>query len=197
MADERKVKDIMSPIEEYNFVNEDDRLCDALRILRDNHEKLQQNTPGNFHKTLFVKNTEGQIVGKFSTFDLIRGLVPESARKTDSKKQYYYRSLSMRAEEVEKEIKQIQERFHWFNTSFFDLVRQETQKKVSEVMSPIDPLLEENDSINKAVYLMFKENIRQPLVLRDGMIVGVVTLMCVFEELLSLAGDQCFWEGIS
>jgi CBS domain-containing protein len=187
----------MSPINEYNFVYEDDRLCDALRILRDNHEKIQLHTPGNFHKTIFVKNTGEQIVGKFSTFDLIRGLVPESAKKANVKKLYYYRSLSMRADEVEKEIKQIQERFQWLNTSFFDLVKQETQKKVKEVMSPIDPLLEENDSINKAVYLMFKENIRQPLVLRDGKIVGVVTLMCVFEELLTLAGDQCFWDGIS
>jgi predicted transcriptional regulator len=65
---------------------------------------------------------------------------------------------------------------------------------VKEIMSPIHPLLEEEDTINKAVYLMFKENIRQPLVARDGKIVGVVSIMCVLPELLSIAGDECFWQ---
>ena len=38
---------------------------------------------------------------------------------------------------------------------------------------------------------MFKENIRQPLVVRDGRIVGVINIMDIFPVLLDLAGDQC------
>jgi len=165
MAVEKRVKDIMSPIEEYNMVQEDDRLCDVLKILRDNYQKLQAREPGDYHKTLFVKNAGGQIVGKLSIFDLLRGLVPESA-KSVSPAFLHYRAISMRTGGVEKEIAAIQERFNWLDHSFFDLVKAETQKTVKEVMSPIHPLLEEEDTINKAVYLMFKENIRQPLVAR-------------------------------
>lgn len=193
MAEEKRVKDIMSRIEEYNMVSEDDRLCDVLKILRDNHQKIQAGVPGNYHKTLFVKNNSGQIVGKLSIYDLIRGLVPESARKT-SPSYLHYRALSMRSGEVEKEISAIQERFQWLDHSFFDLVKSETQKSVKEVMSRIDPLLEEEDTINKAVYLMFKENIRQPLVVKDGNIVGVVSIMCILPEILAAAGDECFWQ---
>ncbi len=193
MAVEKRVKDIMSPIEEYNMVQEDDRLCDVLKILRDNYQKLQAREPGDYHKTLFVKNAGGQIVGKLSIFDLLRGLVPESA-KSVSPAFLHYRAISMRTGGVEKEIAAIQERFNWLDHSFFDLVKAETQKTVKEVMSPIHPLLEEEDTINKAVYLMFKENIRQPLVARDGKIVGVVSIMCVLPELLSVAGDECFWQ---
>lgn len=193
MADEKRVKHIMSRIEEYNTVHEDDRLCDALKILGENHQRIKSGESGNFHKTLFVKDASGQIVGKLSIFDLIRGLVPESAKKT-SLSQLHYRALSMRAGEVEKEIAAIQERFQWLEHSFFDLVKAETGKTVKQVMSPIHPLLEEESSINKAVYLMFKENIRQPLVVRDGNIVGVVSLMCILPEILDLAEDSCFWQ---
>lgn len=193
MAVEKRVKDIMSPIEEYNMVQEDDRLCEVLKILRDNYQKLQAREPGDYHKTLFVKNAGGQIVGKLSIFDLVRGLVPESA-KSVSPAFLHYRAISMRTGGVEKEIAAIQERFNWLDHSFFDLVKAETQKTVKEVMSPIHPLLEEEDTINEAVYLMFKENIRQPLVARDGKIVGVVSIMCVLPELLSVAGDECFWQ---
>jgi predicted transcriptional regulator len=59
-------------------------------------------------------------------------------------------------------------------------------------MSPIHPLLEEDDTLNKAVYVMFKENIRQPLVIRDGRIVGVINIMDIFPVILEIAGDQCF-----
>lgn len=193
MADGKKVKDIMSRIEEYNTVQEDDRLCDALKILGENHQKIQAGESGSFHKTLFVKNPAGQIVGKLSIFDLIRGLVPESAKKMDLS-HLHYRTLSLRAGQVEREIAAIQERFQWLEHSFFDLVKAETHKTVKEVMSPVHPLLEEEDTINKAVYLMFKENIRQPLVVREGRIVGVVSLMCILPEILDIAGDKCFWQ---
>ena len=35
MARENRVKHIMAPIEEYNNVKENDRLCEAIRILMD------------------------------------------------------------------------------------------------------------------------------------------------------------------
>ncbi|NLI31533.1 MAG: CBS domain-containing protein [Deltaproteobacteria bacterium] len=196
MAAKKTVKEIMSVIEEYNLVLEDDRLCEALRIIRENHKKIQACEIGNFHKTLFVKNSAGDIVGKLSIYDLIRGLVPESVKKEGAAKPYY-RSISTKAAEVADEISEIQARFQWLDSSFFELVQKESQKKVRDVMSPIHPLLKEDDTINRAIYLMFKENTRQPLVVREGKIVGVVTLMDIFPELLEIAGDECFWEGIA
>ena len=40
MARENRVKHIMAPIEEYNIVKEDDRLCEAIRILMDTLPEL-------------------------------------------------------------------------------------------------------------------------------------------------------------
>jgi hypothetical protein len=130
-------------------------------------------------------------VGKLSLYDFVRGLVPEKAKAPDLSR-VYYRALSSRAAEVADEVGAVQERFEWLNHTFLDLVKQETQKKVREVMAPVHRLLEEEDTINKAIYVMFKENIRQPGVVRDGKLVGLVNLIDIFSELIVVAGDECF-----
>jgi predicted transcriptional regulator len=190
MPDEKRVKDIMEPIEAYETIGVDKRLCDALAIVKRKHDAMEAGEEGPFHKTVFVTDSEGRIIGKVSVYDVIRGLVPETMKDTDSSRAYYA-VLSSRAREVAEEVGEVQERFKWLGTSFFELVKQEVGKDLKDVMSPIHPLLEEDDGINKAVYIMFKEDVRQPLVVRGKEIVGVVNFMGIFEELLSIAGPSC------
>jgi CBS domain-containing protein len=185
------VKDIMCPIEEYEFVGMETTLCDVVALLKKNHEKTQADTKGAFHKTMFVKDESGKIVGKLSAYDLTKGLVPEPAKRPAISRSFYS-VLSSRALEVADEVNEMQQRFKWLHSSFRELIQQESRKKVKDIMSPVHPLLIEGDSINKAIYVMFKEEIRQPLVTRDGKIVGVVRLLEIFSELLEIAGDECF-----
>jgi len=67
----------MVPIAEYDKIDIDSQLCDALSILKRNYETLKTHGTGNFHKTLFVIDGDDKIVGKLSMYDLIRSLVPE------------------------------------------------------------------------------------------------------------------------
>jgi hypothetical protein len=191
MAKELTVGQVMAAIKEYNTVPAEAPLCDALFVLKANLKKIESGEKGRLHKTMFVVDGSGRIIGKLSIFDLLRGLVPERA-KEPAVSRTFYRSLSERQLNVAAEVGRLRERFDWLEHTFLDLVKAETQKKVREVMSPIHPLLEEGDTLNKAVYVMFKENIRQPLVVRDGKIVGVINIMDIFPVLLDLAGDQCF-----
>ena len=188
MGEEKKVKDIMEPIEEYETINVDGRLSDVLAIIKRKHKQV--NGSGPFHKTVFVTDSSGRIIGKISVYDLIRGLVPETVKHPDISRAYYS-MISSRAMEVAEKVGQVQERFKWLKSSFFDLVSQEVTKDLKDVMSPVHPFLKEDDSINKAIYVMFKENIRQPLVVRGGKIVGVVNFMGVFDELLEIVGPSC------
>ena len=192
----KTVKDIMNPIEEYDRIDIDAPLCDALAILKKNHEKLKAGEPGNFHKTLLVTDASGKIVGKFSIYDLTRGLVPEGA-KTPEVSRALYAMLSSRALEVAGEVGNIQEQFKWLQNTFFDLVKQEAKKKVRDIMSPFQAVLKEDDKMNQAIWILFKEDVRQQLVTRDGETVGVVNLMCVFKALLDTVGPECYveWEG--
>jgi CBS domain containing-hemolysin-like protein len=193
MGDEKRVKDIMTHIDEYERLDQDARLCDALAILRKKFEERGTQATGIFHKTLLVTNDSKEIIGKLSIYDFIRGLVPEQAKRP-SYSRSFYNMLASRAQSVADEVSAMQESFRWLHATFFDLVKQETQKRVRDVMSPAHPLLQEEDTLNKAIYVMFKEDIRQPMVVKGGEIVGMVSFMDLFPELLEIAGDQCFFE---
>ncbi|HID29210.1 MAG TPA: CBS domain-containing protein [Desulfobacterales bacterium] len=189
----KTVKDIMNPIGEYDRIDIDAPLCDALAILKRNHEKLKSGESGRFHKTLLVTDASKKIVGKFSIYDLTRGLVPESA-KTPEVSRAFYAMLSSRALAVADEVGEVQEHFRWIQNTFFDLVKQEAKKKVRDIMSPFQAVLTQDDRMNQAVWILFKEGVRQQLVTRDGEPVGVVNLMCVFRELLETVGPECYVE---
>lgn len=190
MAEETKVRDIMIPIDEYETLDQNARLCDAIAILKANYESTKAGEPGAFHKTVLITDKSGTIVGKISMYDLIRGLVPETA-KEPTHSRAFYSLLASRAMEVSDQVGDIQTRFRWLHTSFLELVKQEALKEVKAVMTPVHRLLKEEDPINQAVFMMFKENVRQPLVTRDDTVVGLVNLMCVFSELLEIAGPEC------
>ena len=82
------------------------------------------------------------------------------------------------------------------HSSFFDLVKQEAHKTVKEIMSPVAPELKEDDPVNLAIYILFKNDVRQQLVQRDNKIVGVVNLIILLNEFLEVASPECYiqWE---
>ena len=191
MAEQKRVKDIMAPIEDYDKVDVDAQLCDVLSILKRNYEKIKAQEKGSFHKTLFVTDADNDIVGKLSMYDLIRGLVPEPAKAPEISKAYH-QMLSSRALEVAGEVSDFQEHYEWLHSTFTELVKQEVHKKVRDLMKPIQKsVLQEEDRINEAIYVIFKEEVRQQLVHREGKIVGVINLNVIFSELLEIVGPEC------
>jgi predicted transcriptional regulator len=142
-----------------------------------------------------VTDADNAIVGKISMYDLIRALVPEPAKEPEVSKAYH-RMLSSRAVRVAEEVGDVQEHYKWLQSSFSDLVRQEAHKKIRDIMKPVHKsVLHEDDRINQAIYVIFKEEVRQQLVHREGNIVGVVNLNVIFAELLETVGPECqiFW----
>jgi len=193
MSEEKKVKDIMNPIEAYDTVDIDAQLCDVIAILKRNYEKLKAGDISSYHKTIFVTDSSKEIVGKLSMYDLVRGMVPESAKKAE---ELSVRAMSSRALEVADQVGDFQERFKWLHSSFFELVKQEAHKTVKDVMRPVEPQLKEDEPVNLAIYILFKNGVRQQLVEKDGKIVGVVNLIVLVNEFLEVASPECHiqWE---
>jgi CBS domain-containing protein len=184
------VKEVMNPIEEYDTVDVDAHLCDALAILKRNHENQKAGQIGKFHKTIFVTDASNKIIGKLSMYDMIRGLVPEDVKKPEFMSA---RAISSRALEVADQVGDLKEHFQWINNSFSDLVKQEAHKKVREIMSPITGgVLKEDDKVNHAIYILFKDGVRQQLVVRDSKIVGVLNLMVILNQFLEAVGPECY-----
>ncbi len=191
MAEYKKVKEIMAPIEDYDRVNIDAQLCDAMSILKRNYEKLKAGELGNYHKTLLVIDDKDNIVGKLSMYDLIRGLVPEPAKKPEVSKAYNA-MRSGRARDVSVEVGDAQEHFKWLSSSFSDLIKQEAHKNVRDIMTPIEESsLKSEDKVTHGIYTLFKDKVRQQFVQSDGKIVGVVNLNVIFTELLEVASPEC------
>ncbi len=191
MAEYKKVKEIMAPIEDYDRVNIDAQLCDAMSILKRNYEKLKAGEQGNFHKTLLVVDDKDNVVGKLSMYDLIRGLVPEPAKNPEVSKAYNA-MRSGRARDVSVEVGDAQEHFKWLNSSFSDLIKQEAHKNVRDIMTPIEKSsLKAEDKITHGIYTLFKDKVRQQFVQSEGRIVGVVNLNVIFNQLLEVASPEC------
>jgi len=191
MTEFKKIKDIMAPIEDYDRVNIDAQLCDAMSILKGNYEKLKSGDQGNYHKTLLVVDAEDNIVGKLSMYDLIRGLVPEPVKKPEMSRAYSA-MRSGRARDVAAEVGDVQEHFNWLHATFSDLIKQEAHKKVRDIMSPIEKSsLKADDKLTHGIYTLFKDNVRQQFVQDEKKIVGVVNLNVIFMELLEVAGPEC------
>jgi Mg/Co/Ni transporter MgtE len=189
MGNDKRVKDIMNPIAEYDSVDVDAKLCDAFAVLKRNYERTKQG--GTYHKTLFVTDPSKKIVGKLSMYDLIRGLVPEHAKSPEL---FSARIISSRALEVADQVGDFQERFKWLHSTFADLVKQEAHRKVKDIMSEVHPVLKEDDKMNLAIYVLFRQGVRQQLVERDGKIVGVINLMVLLNEFLETVGPECYVE---
>lgn len=185
------VKDVMNRIEEYDKIDVDAHLCDAMAILKSNHERQKSGEIGNFHKTLFITDASKKIIGKLSIYDLIRGLVPENVKKPEFASA---RVLSSRALEVAEEVGELKEQFEWTRSSFADLVKQEAHKSVRDIMSPIRGALKETNTVNQAIFILFKDGVRQQVVLRDGEIVGVLNLMVILNQFLEAVGPECYVE---
>jgi CBS-domain-containing membrane protein len=196
MAEEKRVKDIMVPIEEYDTVDVDAHFCDALSVLRQNYDNMKTGQNGRrLHRTLFVTDAEKTIIGKISMYDLIRALVPEPAKSPEASKAYH-RMLSSRALEVAKEVGEVQEHHRWLQSTFQELVKQESQKKIRDIMKPVHKsVLKEDARINQAIYVIFREDVRQQVICREGKAVGVMNLNVLFAELLETVGPECqiFW----
>jgi predicted transcriptional regulator len=72
-----------------------------------------------------------------------------------------------------------------------DLVKHEAHKKVRDIMFEVHPLLREDDRMNLAIYVLFKEGIGQQLVERNSEVVGVINLMVLLSEFLGTVGPEC------
>ncbi len=131
---------------------------------------------------------EGTI--EFAVYDLIRGLVPEKTKKNEHPKSFY-NMLTLWAQSVADELSAMQERYQWLHTASFGFVKQETRKLGRDVMSQTHPP-DGEDTLNKAIHVMFKEDIRRPMIVKDGEIVSIVSIMDIFPELPEIAVDQCF-----
>ncbi|MFP3867905.1 MAG: HPP family protein [Desulfobacteraceae bacterium] len=163
-----KIKDLMIRLEDYPHIPYWFTLRQAMAIVREAAIKFE----GVFEpRTVLVFDEKYQLMGILTLRDIIKGLEPRFLKESYLIKQDV--SLAVLLGDL-----------------FGPGIKKESQKPVSEVMSPIKVTVQADSSIAKAIFLMIKENVGMMPVLQDNKVVGIIRLSELFTEVSGMVlGD--------
>ena len=164
MPYDKKVKDLMIPLEDYPHIPYWFTLRQAMAIVREAAIKFE----GSFEpRAVLVFDEKYQLLGILTLRDIIRGLEPRLLKETDLIKADPSLTVLM-------------------GDLFGPGMKEQSQKPVSEVMSPIKVTVNGDDPIVKALFLMIKENVGLMPVMMDSKVAGMIRLSDLFTEISKL-----------
>ncbi|RJR47916.1 MAG: CBS domain-containing protein [Deltaproteobacteria bacterium] len=168
MPYEKKVKDLMIPLEDYPHIPYWFTLRQAMAIVREAAVKFE----GSFEpRAVLVFDEKYQLMGILTLRDIIKGLEPRFLQESGLIKGDPNLAVLM-------------------GDLFGPGLKEASQKPVSEVMSPIKVTFPGNDSIAKAIFVMIKEDVGLMPVMEGGKVMGMIRLSDLFKEISDLVlGD--------
>lgn len=170
---EKKIKDIMIPIENYASVHQDSSMYDALIAIRKSQEKL---SPGMQPiRAVLVVDDSNNIVGKMGHAAFLRALEPKYNKIIDFEK-------LTRAGVSAAFISSMTDNLRLWQDDFVTICRQASTIKVKNVMSPVSESIDENASITEAIHQIIVLQLLSLLVKSGSNIVGIVRLSDLFHE---------------
>jgi len=164
----KKVKDLMIPLEDYPHIPYWFTLRQAMAIVREAAVKFE----GSFEpRAVLVFDEKYQLMGILTLRDIIKGLEPRFLKETELVKADPNLAILM-------------------GDLFGPGLKEASQKPVSEVMSPIKITIQGSDPIAKAIFVMIKEGVGVMPVIQDNKVAGMIRLSDLFKEISDLVlGD--------
>ena len=161
MPEQKKIKDLMIRLEDYPHIPYWFSLRQAVAIVREAAIRVE----GKFEPmAVFVFDEKYQLMGILTLRDIIIGLEPRFLQETSLIK-------------MDPSLTVLTGDF------FGPKMREQSQRPVSEVMSPIKATVDAQDPITKPLYLMIKENIGLIPVMQGGKVGGMLRLSDLFGEI--------------
>lgn len=169
----KRVEEIMIPIGQYPHITEDATLKDAILVI----ENSQINHRGRLSlpRVLLIFDKDEKLCGTVRRRDIMRGLEPKFllGEPLDYRKKLFDVQIDPNLTEMsfEKNIKGMKE---------------QTNRKVGEVMLPIRATIDYDDHLIKAAYMMVSLNLSLLPVLKGEKVIGILRSVDVFQEIVSL-----------
>jgi CBS domain-containing protein len=161
MSYHKTAKDLMIPLEDYPHIPYWFTLRQAMAIVREAAIKYE----GQFEpRAVLVFDEKYQLMGILTLRDIIRGLEPRFMQETGLIKGDPGLTVLMGDFGGAK-------------------MKEQSQRPVSEVMSPIKVTIQGADSIAKAIFMMVKEDVGMMPVMQDSKVAGMVRLSDLFGEI--------------
>jgi CBS domain-containing protein len=161
MPNQKKVKDLMIHLEDYPHIPYWFTLRQAMAIVREAAIKFE----GSFEpRAVLVFDEKYQLMGILTLRDIIKGLEPRFLKETNLIKMDP--SLTVLLGDL-----------------LGPQMKENSQRPVSEVMSPIQVTVDGDAPIIKALYLMIKENVGMMPVIQDTKVAGMIRMSDLFGEI--------------
>ncbi len=168
-----KIKELMVPLKGYATVSQDATLYDAVLALEEAQRKIPE---GYKHRAILALDQDGNVVGKVSQLDVLRGLEPKYNEIGDVK------SLSKWGL-TEKFIKGMMEHYALWEKPLDHICNKAADLKVKDVMyKPVEgEIVPQDATIDAGIHQLIVGH-HQSLLVTDGeKIVGVLRLTDVFK----------------
>ncbi len=170
--EEKQVRDVMIPIEEYTTVGPEKTVREGIQMLR---QSFEVSVPTSRlmkmgHRSILVMDRKGELLGVLSIMDLIRSVRPSylSAPKPSMADSIQYSAM-------------------FWSGLFTRQAKALALVKIVDIMSPSPPVIREDANLMEAANLLFTERSRRLVVLGlEGKVIGVVREQEIFFELAGI-----------
>ena len=166
--EEKRVMDVMIPLEEYTTIREDQTIRDAILELKKSFATglSTSRIMETGHRSILVFDHEGNVLGILAIIDLLEAIMPAylSAPKPSTADSVQYSPM-------------------FWKGMFTREVKQLANKKIGEIMSPLPLSIDWESNLMEATYRMVKEKARRLVVVRSGKVVGVIREQDLFFEI--------------
>jgi CBS domain-containing protein len=171
------VKDLMTPISEYETISIEADLYEAALALDKVRKDYEQGIYP--HKILLISDEKGEIIGKISQLDVLRALEPKGKQIGDSK------TLS-RFGVSAKYLRPMLNQCEFWDKPLIDICRGAGRLKVQIlVCAPAEgEYVPEDASLSEAIHQLALEHHQSLLVTRGKKIVGILRQTDMFKEVV-------------
>ena len=155
------VKDLMVTLDAYSHVSEDASLLDAIESLERAPAGSGSEPARPRDRAVLVQSEDGQVIGKLSQWDMLRGLEPR-----------YEDQIEVIANDY----------FLWTHAMFVNLAAKAKSVKAKDLLREHfgDETIDENATLDQAVHQLVQSRLLSLIVTGEGNVVGVLRLSDVF-----------------
>lgn len=166
--EEKRVKDIMIPINEYTTVNIGDTVKDAILELRKSFlSKISASQiMETGHRSLLIFDNSKKIQGILTIVDLLKAVMPSYL---SAEREFTTGSISYSA-------------MFWTGL-FTKAVKDMADQKVEDIMSPLPETIQADSNLMEASFQMLEKGKRRLLVKEDEKIIGIIREQDLFFEM--------------
>jgi CBS domain-containing protein len=170
--EQKRVRDLMLPLDEYATIDGDKSIREALEVL----SAAQQNIGPGRHvlRAILVLNGDGGVIGKLSQWAILRSLEPAFLKFDEA-------SLA-RAGLTDDFVQSMKDTLSLFSSGFEQMCRAAGSVKAKDAMVPAGESIDENAPLTEAIHRMVLHHVLSILVTRGGTVVGILRQSDLFEE---------------